>query len=206
MRRGATAPLSRLFEVIIALCAVPYAACTVFTTAALGRLNLSNLTKEGLSSGPMLTFLIVQLGYTAVWLVLAGTWLAWYASLLDWARARGAPVPPTLTAIGLWFVPLVNFGHPWATLSTIRQHTGVRTPLDSWWLLFTGSVLVSSFGGVFSGVTRGTAGFSPVQLGATVAELIALLLCWKIVRDFRLADRAWDPRAALTLRDGASAP
>ena len=47
---------------------------------------------------------------------------------------------------------------------------------------------------------------APVDVTALVTaapgvEVIAVLLCWRIVRDFRQADQSWDPRAAMSLRD-----
>jgi hypothetical protein len=31
-------------------------------------------------------------------------------------------------------------------------------------------------------------------------EIVAVLLCWKVTRDFRVADQTWDPRGKLALR------
>ena len=200
VQRAATGSISGVFEVLIAICAVLYGLCTVFTTAVVGQLNFTDLTKENFTSGPMLVFLAVEIAYAGVWLAFAAVWLAWYAAILDWARARGAVVPSTLAAIGLWFVPGVNLGHPLVTLRAVRQQTGVKTPLDWWWVLFVGSLVLSTFSGLGGTPT----GLSPVLVVATAAELVAVVLCWMIVRDFRRADQAWDPRGAMSLRDGAA--
>lgn len=198
LQRASTASPSSVFEVMIGVCAALYGACTALTTATMGQLNLGSLTAESLFSGPMLFFFLLQGVYAVVWLVFVAVWLAWYAALLDWARARGAAVPSTLVAIGLWFVPPINCVHPLVTLLTVRKHTGVRTPLGWWWALFLGSLVLSTFAGW--GGMKGEV--SPLLVVGTVAEVVAALLCWKVVRDFTRADRAWDPRGAIALRDG----
>ena len=45
-------------------------------------------------------------------------------------------------------------------------------------------------------------GLSPiVRQAAELSRLIAICLFWRVVRDFRLADQAWDPARELEARD-----
>ena len=198
VHRAATGAISGVFEVLVGICVVLYVICTAITTAALGQFDFTKLTPESLTSGPMILFFAVELIYMAVWFAFAGVWLGWYSAVIDWARSRGAPMPGNLVAIALCFVPGINLGHPLVTLRTIRTHTGVRTPLDWWWWLFIGSLILGMVGSL-----RGAKGTDPFILVGTGMEIVAAILCWKVVRDFRRADREWDPRGAIAVRDGS---
>lgn len=198
LQRANTGAISGVFDVLIGICVVLYVICTVITTVGLGQFDFTKLSAETLSSGPMIFFLAVEALYMAVWLAFAGVWLGWYTAVIEWARSRGAPMPGTLKAIALFFVPGLNFVHPWVTLRALRKHTGVRTPLDGWWWLFIGSLILGMVGSL-----RGAKGTDPFIIVGTGMEIVAAILCWKVVRDFRRADQAWDPRGAMTLRDGS---
>lgn len=197
VHRAATGAISGVFEVLVGICVALYVICTVITTAALGQFELTKLTAESLTSGPMIFFFAVELIYMAVWFAFAGVWLGWYSAVIDWARSRGAPVPGNLKAIAFFFVPGLNFVHPWLTMRSITKHTEVRTPLAWWWWLFIGSLVLGMVGSL-----RGARGTDPFILVGTGMEIVAAILCWKVVRDFRRADREWDPRGAIAGRDG----
>lgn len=196
LQRQAAGSPSPVFDLLIGISASLYAICTLLTVPALGQIDFSNLTRKDLFSGPMFFLAGLESVYSVIGTVLMVVWLIWYSAAIDWARGRGAVVPKNFTAIACWFVPVVNFVHPYLTLRNIRRDTGVRTPLEWWWGLFMLSLALTAVGSL--GIGRG--GFPLFVVGSGV-EVIAVLLCWRIVRDFRQADQSWDPRAAMSLRD-----
>ena len=157
------------------------------------------LPREGLRAlwtGAALVLLVLELVYGLIWLVLAGIWLAWFAMLVDWARARQVDVPGKAMAVASWFVCGLNFGYPLVVLRKIAHETSVRTPIVWWWCVGVASLLL----GTVATASMGEGGYDPLFIAASALELIPLYLCWRIPRDFRAADEAWNPRAGLAQR------
>lgn len=196
LQRQASPSPSPGFELLIGISAALYAILTLLTIPAIGQIDLARLTAKSLLGGPMLFLLGLTTVYSVVGTVLMVAWLLWYTALIDWARGRGAVLPNNFVAIVCWFVPFINLVHPFVTLRKIRRDTKVRTPLEWWWGLFIFSGTVATAGSAW--LIRG--GFPLFALGSLL-EVVAVLLCWRIVRDFKQADQSWDPRAAMALRD-----
>jgi hypothetical protein len=195
-QREASPRLVPLLDRLIGVSAVIYALCTLAIIPAVAPLDFTHLKPNDLFQTPMLILAVIQTVYSVAWMALIGLWLAWYLSLHDWAAARAVQVPSKLMAIVGALTCGLNFVHPLRTLRSIRRETSVRTPLELWWGLTWGSLVLATVR--MPQAFRG--GYEPGFILASVLEVIAVLLCWKIVRDFRLADEAWDPRAQLATR------
>lgn len=184
-QREVTPALSPLFDRLIGVAAVLYAICRIAIIPAMERLDLNSLQQDQLLKAPALTFFSLAAVYFVVWLALTVVWTGWFVVLHDWARGRGVDAPSTVAALAGLIVCGVNLVHPLLTLRKVARASAVRTPIELWWVL--------SWGGF---------GLSMVGSGglASTMEVIGVLLCWKIVRDFRLADQAWNPRAQLAAR------
>jgi hypothetical protein len=181
---------------IIGVCAVLYVLCTVATVPAMAQVDWLHLKPKDLTLAPLIALGVIQSVYSVAWMVLAAVWLVWFVTLHDWAKAREVEVPGKLEAVAGALVCFVNFFHPLRTLLKVRAGAGVQTPLWLWWLLTWGSLILAT--ARMPAVMRG--GWDAAFIVASVLEVVAVLLCWQITRDFRLADQAWDPRAQLAQR------
>jgi hypothetical protein len=175
---------------------VLYALCTLALIPSMALIDWTQLKPADFFSTPVIVSGVIQTIYSGVWVVLAGVWLVWFVVLHDWARARAIEVPSTLVAIAGALTCGVNFVHPLLTLLKLRRGTGLDTPLALWWWLSWGSVILAS--ARIPSVVRG--GYDALFIIASLMEVAAVLLCWKVARDFRLADQSWDPRAQLAAR------
>jgi hypothetical protein len=181
---------------IIGVSAVLYALCTVALVPTMAQIDW--LSRQPSESGDTLVLvaLAIETVYSAAGIVLMAVWLVWFLGLHDWARARAIEVPDKAMAIAGCFVCVMNFFHPLRTLLKVRRATGVETPLALWWGLTWVSVVLATVR--MPWLLRG--GYDPLFVIASLMETVAVLLCWKITRDFRLADEDWDPRAELAQR------
>lgn len=198
LQRQATRHLSPGFDRVIGISSALYALCTVATVPLLAQFDFTRLNAKVLTSAPMLLFLAVETVYSLVATALMVAFLIWYSFLIDWGRSRGSAVPGNGVAFACWFVPFVNFVHPFTTVRTIQRTTSVRAPVGWWWALMWLSLILSVVGS--AGIARG--GYDPIFTLASALELVAVYLCWRVALAFRLADQAWDPSRALVLRDG----
>jgi hypothetical protein len=183
---------SRRRERFIGAASVAYAICTLLAAPALREIDWTKFNLVGFS-GRVLGFTVINTIYFAVWVVLAASWLLWFDELFDWATTRGVELPGKTFAIVSWFIPVVNIVVPFMTMRKIKVGTATQTPLEVWWALTWLSLTLATSGG--------TRLFQDVAFTiASLLEVVAVLLCWRIVRDFRVADQQWDPRAQLALR------
>lgn len=196
--RQATGPLSPALDVVLGIAAALYAVCTVLMVPALAQLDFTKLNAQTLTSTPMLLFLALETVYSIIFTVLMVVFLVWYVALLDWGRRREAPVTSTGVAFACWFVPVVNLVHPFKTIRTIQRTTSVKAPVEWWWGLLWLSIGLSIVGS--SRLLRG--GYDVVFSLASGLEVVAVYLCWVVVRAFRQADQSWNPVQRLSERDG----
>lgn len=195
-QREASPALSPVFDRLLGGSAVAYACCTLAVIPAMAQLETQGLKPEDFLSAPMLLTMAIEGVYVISWLALIAVWLAWFIVLHDWAAARGVDVPSKLGAVGGVLVCGVNLVHPLLTLLKVRRATGVKTPLELWWGLTWLSLALATGRSAMLPNT----GYDPIVIVASLMEVVAVLLCWKVARDFRLADQAWDPRAQLAAR------
>jgi hypothetical protein len=195
--RQATGPLSPALDVVLGIAAALYAVCTVLMVPALAQLDFTKFNAQMLTSTPMLLFLALETVYSIIFTVLMVVFLVWYVALLDWGRRRGAPVPSTGVAFACWFVPGLNLVHPFKTIRTIQRTTSVKAPVGWWWWLTWLSVGLSLVGSVR--LARG--GYDVVFSVAAGLEVVAVYLCWVVVRAFRLADQQWNPALRQAARE-----
>lgn len=195
-QREACPRLAPLFDHLIGASAVLYALCTVAIVPAIAEVDWTRLKPGDFFSTPVLVAMGIETVYSVVWMVLVPVWLGWYLVLHDWARARDIAVPGKATSLAGALVCGVNFVHPLLTLLKVRRGTRVATPLATWWFFAWGSVLLASVR--MTAALRGA--YDPLFIAASAMEVVAVLLCWKIARDFRHADQAWDPKAQLAAR------
>lgn len=190
-------PPSPRFTWVIAIFAALYASCTALIVPAFAQLDLTKLNANLLTSAPVLWFFAIETIYSLVGTGLMVAFLVWYSVLIDWGRARGAVVPGNGTALLCWFVPFVNFVHPFTTIRTIARATGVTAPIGEWWSLFWVSTIILTIGA--GRMVRG--GYDPVFAAGSALQIGAVFLCWRLVRAFGLSGRGWAPQLALAERE-----
>lgn len=195
--RQATGPLSPALDVVVGIAAALYAVCTVLTVPALAQFDFTKLNAQTMTSTPMLLFLALETVYSVVATILLALFIVWYVALLDWGRRREAPVSSTGVAVACWFVPVVNLVHPFNTIRTIQRTTAVKAPVEWWWGLMWLSIGLSMVGS--TRLLRG--GYDLVFSLASGLEVVAVYLCWVVVRAFRLADQQWNPVLRLAERE-----
>lgn len=133
-----------------------------------------------------LVFLAAGTVYFVTWVVLIIAYLTWYASLIAWARDFEATDMSPGKAVGMWFVPLLNFVHPYVTMKGIATRARISAPLDAWWGVFALANVLSLVGSALPDQAKG---YTPYALFLSANEIAAAVLCSIVVR--RFSDFAW---------------
>lgn len=178
--------LTRAIEVLL----WAYAAFTVAMIPLGAEVSFAEMANpKTLFQPKVLVFVGVGTVYFGVWVLLIVLYLVWYAGMVTWARNYEATEVSTGTAVAMWFVPFVNFLHPYQTMRGIAQRTGIASPLTAWWLVYSVANVGSAVGSFMPTLAKG---YSPFGIALAALEVAAAVLSGLVVRGFTrwMAERA----------------